>query len=283
LSAIGASGPGVAAAAELPPAARQPLRHLLLTLADNKRILGIRFADAMLGSPSLESGIAAASMAQDEWGHSRLTYALLADFGDDPRTLEHTRDAGAYHVMEVLDEPLGAYPAVVAAALVVDGALRHQYGALVGSRYGPIRNRVQKLLDEEVLHEEFASGWVRRLAQSRMRQEILMHLQRMIPTALRWFGPAEDPEQTLLLADGVVSQGSEELRSDLLARLGPVLEHAGLAEALGLTLSGERWRYLHELDWTTWDPVRRRGAPGGPDPDTIARVRGDRNRIMLVD
>jgi 1,2-phenylacetyl-CoA epoxidase catalytic subunit len=64
-------------AAALPDGARPLLRSLILTLADTKRLLGIRYSDWMLGAPTLETGIAASSMAQDEWGHSRLTYALL--------------------------------------------------------------------------------------------------------------------------------------------------------------------------------------------------------------
>ena len=48
------------------------LRRLILTLADSKRMMGIRYSDWLLGAPSIEAGIAVSSMAQDEWGHARL-------------------------------------------------------------------------------------------------------------------------------------------------------------------------------------------------------------------
>ncbi|MBW3631291.1 MAG: hypothetical protein KY464_18660 [Gemmatimonadetes bacterium] len=43
-------------------AARAALRDLILTLADCKRVLGLRYSDKMLGAPTLEAGIAATPM-----------------------------------------------------------------------------------------------------------------------------------------------------------------------------------------------------------------------------
>src|SRR5688500_19538601 len=79
------------------------VRDLILVLADSKRLLGTRYAEWILGAPELEAGIACASMAQDEWGHSRLLYALLKEFGDEPEDLEHGREAADYYSMEILD------------------------------------------------------------------------------------------------------------------------------------------------------------------------------------
>ena len=49
---------------QIAPEPRQALRDLILALADSKRILGIRYADWVLGAPELEASIAASSMAQ---------------------------------------------------------------------------------------------------------------------------------------------------------------------------------------------------------------------------
>jgi 1,2-phenylacetyl-CoA epoxidase catalytic subunit len=67
----------------LPDDPRAAVRDLVLVLADSKRMLGMRYGQWILGAPELEAGIACASMAQDEWGHGRLLYALLRDFGED--------------------------------------------------------------------------------------------------------------------------------------------------------------------------------------------------------
>jgi 1,2-phenylacetyl-CoA epoxidase catalytic subunit len=261
------------------------LRDLLLCLADNKRILGIRYADRMLGSPSLETGIAAASMAQDEWGHSRLTYALLSDFGDDPVLLEHERGVEEYSSMEHLDRPFGGYPEMIAAALLLDEALTIQYEALGASSYAGARNRVQKILEEELLHARFAAAWAHRLIQSDIKAEFTTILRRMLPEALRWFGPADGRASSRLMDAGVTAAGPEALRRRLVRQVGPVLDRIGVAEEVGLepVSPGTAWRYPEELDWTGWDARRRRSAPGGPEQETVSRVRGDRNRAMLLD
>ena len=108
---------------QLPEGVRGPLRDLILTLADSKRVLGLRYSDRMLGAPTLEAGIAASSMAQDEWGHARLTYALLGDLGDDAKALEHARPASEYRSIELLDHDLAGWSAMTAAGLLLDTAL----------------------------------------------------------------------------------------------------------------------------------------------------------------
>lgn len=268
-------------AAELPDDLRQPLRDLLLALADNKRLLGIRYSDWMLGAPTIESGIAASSMAQDEWGHSRLTYALLADFGDEPKTLEHERSAPEYRSAELLDRPLASWPELIAVALLFDTALSVQYQALLGSRYAPVHNRVQKMLDEERFHFQHAVGWTRRLAQAgTLRDAFVAALQRALPASLRWLGRnGRNP----LLEAGLVREGPDLLRQRLLASVAPILEDCGFTGSLRLTRQDDSWVYEGGLDWEDWDEVTRRSGGEGPDAETLARVRGDRNRIFLME
>lgn len=271
-------------AEQLPDDARTALRSLILTLADTKRLLGIRYSDWMLGAPTLESGIAASSMAQDEWGHARLTYALLSDFGDEPKMLEHEREGGDYRSAEVLDRPLGSWSEMIAMGLLLDTALAVQYGALAESRYTPVHNRVQKLLDEERFHFQHAAGWTRRLAQvDAVRGEFRDALKRLLPAALRWFGQPEGSNERRLLEEEITSEGPDALRSRFLDTVAPVLESTDLARELGLTVRDGEWCYQSELDWSGWDSSRRRAGGEGPDAETIARVRGDKNRAFLMD
>lgn len=282
MSGAAAAGARIDKAEQLAPVVREALRDLLLALADSKRLLGIRYSDWMLGAPTLESGISAASMAQDEWGHSRLTYALLSDFGDAPKALEHERDADAYRSPEPLDSPFGSWAQMIAAALLLDTALSVQYDALLESRYLPAHNRVQKMLDEERFHFQHAVSWTRRLGTSaNTRDEFAAALERLLPVALRWFGRADDAAHQLV-EEGLVRAGPDELRDRLIASVAPILADTGLAERVGLEASGEAWRYGRKLDWSGWDAGRRRGG-GGPDTETLGRVRGDRNRAFLMD
>jgi phenylacetate-CoA oxygenase PaaI subunit len=268
---------------QLPGDARAPLRDLVLALADSKRVLGLRYSNRMLGSPTLEAGIAASSMAQDEWGHARLTYALLGDLGDDPKALEHERTAAEYRSIGALDADLDGWAAMTAAALLVDTALSVQYGALLNSRYTPVHNRVQKLLDEEKFHFQYAAGWARRIAQvPALRGELAGALARYLAPALAWLGRDEDAGTQRLVEEGIVRELPSALRARFLARVGPVLDEVGAAAELGVASGDGGWTYAGALDWAGWNDATRR-AGGSLDEETAARARGDKNRALLMD
>ncbi len=271
-------------AAELGDEARQGLRALILALADSKRVLGLRYSDRMLGAPTLEAGIAASGMAQDEWGHARLTYALLGDFGDDPKALEHERAAAEYASHPALDAGFGSWADFIATILLIDTSLAIQYGALLESRYAPAHNRVQKMLDEERFHFQYAAVWTRRMAATPgVRDELAASLARYLPQALQWLGDDGGAAAKRLVDEGLVSADASTLRARLLARIGPVLADADLAEGLGLVRQdGGAWTYAHPLAWDGWNPSTRRSG-GTLDEETAARARGDRNRAMLLD
>ena len=270
-------------AADLPDDARDALRSLILSLADSKRVQGLRYSDRMLGAPTLEAGIAASSMAQDEWGHARLTYALLGDFGDEPKELEHERPAAEYRSHPALDAEFGSWSDFIACMLLVDTALTAQYAALVGSRYTPVQNRVQKMLDEERFHFQYAAGWTRKIAAvGALRDELAMSLARYLGPALLWLGDDDAPGLRRLLDEGLVTAGASALRGRVLAKVGPLLAETGLAEGLGLAESAGEWTYTRPLDSAGWDEATRRSG-GALDEGTAARARGDRNRALLMD
>jgi ring-1,2-phenylacetyl-CoA epoxidase subunit PaaC len=269
-------------AGTLAPDVAGALRDLILALADGKRLLGMRYAGWVLGAPELEAGIACASMAQDEWGHSRLLYALLKEFGDDPAQLEHFRDAEAYFTPEALDHEPGAWPELVALNAFLDAAFTVQLEALRGSAHGPLAQRVEKVLDEERFHTAHAAAWVRRLARrggngndaAEERRTLADAAGRIVPVALRWL--AADPERAAALREaGIVAASAADLRTRYLERVGGLLELLGASAVGAGAEAGE--------PPAGFDARRRRAVPGGPDAETLARVRGDRNRVFLME
>ena len=261
------------AASDLPDELREPLGKLLLSLADNKRLLGMRFSEWTLGAPTLEAGIACSAMAQDEWGHSRILYAMLKDFGYDPGVLEHDREAAEYLNSELLDMPPDDWLTMIALNALLDTALTVQCEALTESRYSPLHYKVRKLLDEERFHFEHARGWTDRLAGTDAgRQALSEAFGAALDACRRWFGKSDGRIGEALAAEGVVDGTPDELRTRWLDRVGPLLEQAGM------TVNGGS-----DPDWDGWDDSRRRSGSGGPDADTLARVRGDKNRSMLMD
>ena len=270
-------------AEDLPEGVREPMGSLLLVLADNKRLLGMRYADWILGAPALEAGIACSAMAQDEWGHGRTVYAMTKDFGYDPHHLEHEREPDEYRSSELLDRPAEGWPDLLALNLLFDAALTVQFEAMGRSAFEPIHYKVQKLLDEERFHFEHARGWTARLAATeRGRHSLREAFEPVWKACLRWFGPSDDPVAAELEAAGITDAGPDTLRARWLARVAPVVGRAGLDLA---EEAGGGWRSTLDVAWNgDWRPEWRRGPEGaGPDEDTIRRVRGDRNRPLLMD
>lgn len=246
-------------------------RDLILVIADSKRLLGTRYAEWILGAPELEAGIACASMAQDEWGHGRLLYALLKEFGDDVEKLEHARDASEYRNIDVLDKAPASWPEVIVLNALVDAALTVQLEALRESNYLPLKQRVAKLLDEETFHAQHGAAWLRRLAKAspESRAEVKAATAHALPLILRWFGPEGGRNQALLDA-GVATAAGDTLRAQFIARVSPLLD---VVDEKPPT----------HLDFAGFDDTTRRTKGSAPDADTVRRMRGDKNRQFLMD
>lgn len=260
---------------DLPEGVAGHLGGLILSLADNKRLLGIRYSDWLLGAPSVEAGISCSAMAQDEWGHGRILYAMLKDFDRDPSFLEHERPADEYASCELLDADASSWTELIALNLLLDTALSVQFELLLDSTFEPIHYKVRKLLDEERFHFDHARGWTARLGSARAgRDDLTRVFAAAWDPVLRVFGPTDDPMAGTLADAGVTAGGPGAARRVWLERVGPVVEGLGL---------GEKTDAGYEPDWSEWSADRRRAASGGPDEDTLARVRGDRNRALLMD
>lgn len=248
------------------------VHDLILVLADSKRLLGMRYAEWILGAPELETGIACASMAQDEWGHGRLLYALLKEVTDVDR-LEHGREPHDYRNIEVLDHAPADWFDVVAINALVDQALTVQLEALTDSSYAPLKQRVAKLIEEERFHSAHGVAWLKRLAAAgdESRDRIRNAVTKTLAVTARWFGPDSDDARALV-ETGVAAEAGSALRQRYLERVRPLLQLLGVD---GATCANP--------DFAGFDAAARRTAGSFPDAATITRIRGDKNRMFLMD
>ena len=258
---------------ELPAELRGSIRGLILVLADSKRLLGMRYAEWILGAPELEAGIACASMAQDEWGHGRLLYSLLKEFGDDVTEVEHGREPDQYCNLAALDRAPDSWPEFAAMNALADMALTVQLEALTESAYLPLRQRVQKLLEEEQFHAAHGAAWLRRLARGSdaSRAAASSAVATLLPQLLQWFGREEAADP--LHDHSVVSESPSDLRTRFLERITPLLSELD-ASAAPLAIQPR---------FDDFDDATRRPRGSAPDAATIARIRGDKNRAFLMD
>jgi 1,2-phenylacetyl-CoA epoxidase catalytic subunit len=119
--------------------------------------------------------------------------------------------------------------------------------ACVNGSVEVLQHRLRKMLMEERYHFLHGRSWLK----SGVDQA---PLDRAWQEAIEWFGPP-DGETAALHKEARLSMGPVELRR----RLEDQLE----TTAPKVT-----------TDWTTWDPVRRRGRPGAIDERTFGMLRG---------
>lgn len=253
---------------DLDEALKSDLKRLILCLADSKRLLGIRYSDWLLGAPSIEAGIAASGMAQDEWGHARLMYALVKDLGEDPMPLEYDRPPEAYCNCDALDAPAEDWADVVALMAVVDGALTVLLEAFAEGSYEPASGRAGKMIAEEAFHRDMASAWVRRLASGSpdARARLVEACSSRLPRTLAWMGA--DDEAAGRLADAGILPSASEIVRRFTELHGATFAAAGIA--------------MPDPDRSGWDAERGRG-PGHPGMEAVERARGDLNRELFVE
>ncbi len=254
----------------LDDATRAGFESFVVTLADTKRLLGIRYSDWLLGAPSLETGIAASSMCQDEWGHARLLYAMVKDFGKKPIDFEHHREPAQYQSIDALDKTCSDWAGVVAMNLMIDGALSVALEAFSEGSYETARSRVPKMLAEEVFHRDFGVAWFRRLAGANeaAQARLVDATTAVLPRTLAWLAPDDEVHHRLVEAG--ITIGSKALIARFKGMVGPSLELIGVdIDTVSPNLDG-------------WEPARRRG-PGHPDEDAVQRARGDLNRNLFVE
>jgi ring-1,2-phenylacetyl-CoA epoxidase subunit PaaC len=221
-------------------AATATMISLIGSLAENKSALGRRFGEWAVSAPTIESAVAAAAMAQDELGHARSTYPVLAKLGvqRDDDGLEAGRP------LRVIGEELPDWASFIAANLVVDGILTTFVASARESTIEPLAQRARKILQEEGAHRVHAEAWLRRVCRwGGDDLELLSHrIGEMWAQAARWPGPSDHPGYRAAVAEGMVSEGPAEVRGQVRAWLTELLD----AEGVSIELE-------EPTDWTGWD------------------------------
>jgi phenylacetate-CoA oxygenase PaaI subunit len=242
----------------LPHDALPALVDLVVALADNKHALGLRYGEWCTCGPTIEAGVAATAMAQDELGHARVLYGLLEELPGAPRRSEHEWMASDARIVGLLQQPFPGWPHLIVANVLVDQALAAVLETALDSRYLPLRQRARKLIEEEQFHAIHGRGWLRQLAAEgpAVREQLSAVIRRALADALCWFGPETGGALVPLVKAGVLQEAGEGVRQRFLRSVGPLFHASALA--VPLEPDGERWRLTEPLPWSDWDESRRR-------------------------
>jgi len=160
---------------------------LVLTVADNKQQLGLRLSEWMLKGPTLESSVACGAIAAEELGAARVLYPLVAARApEEGRRFRDDRRA-ARNGLRCLDAPFTSWFQVVAALLVVDGALTTVLEALALPPRHPLAVRTARILDDEHFHRAFAAGRVVELGAGVSAERLERAVDDLVPELSAWF------------------------------------------------------------------------------------------------
>jgi ring-1,2-phenylacetyl-CoA epoxidase subunit PaaC len=236
----------------LDPATRDALAELLLTLADDEFVLGFWDSEWTGIAPMLEEDVAMSSVSQDEIGHARAWYELLADLTDDDADrIAFGREPDAYRHAMLMNHARGDWAFTVARRYLYEHADAVRLEALARSSHAPVADLAAKMRREETYHLMHFDVWLKRLAEAggEARERLVEALRQLEPDAQAVFTPLAG--EAALTASGVLAEGLETLRGRWLDRVRPALAGFGLPAPSdeGAPASDGRTRRTDDFAW----------------------------------
>ena len=238
-----------AVAPELDTATRSALAELLLSLADDEFVIGFWDSEWTGIAPMLEEDVATSSIAQDELGHARALYELVAELTtDDADRIAYGRDADAFRHAALLNHARGDWAFSVARRYLYETADAVRLTALARSSHAPLALLAGKMRREETYHLLHAEAWLRRLAEG-TPDRLGSALQTLWGDAQEVFAPLAGEE--MLVRDTLLPEPMRALHADWEARVRRAIEPiAGTLPAASPTLDGRErrtddFRWLH--------------------------------------
>ena len=149
-------------------------RELLLQIADDELVLGWRNSEWTGIAPVLEEDVAFSSIAQNEIGHARALYSLLADDADAlalDRAPDEYRCAPLVELRFVPD-----WARTIARHVLYEAADELRIDRLKTSSDTAVAGLAAKIDREEVYHRLHAQMWAERLAGEPRYREALDEL-----------------------------------------------------------------------------------------------------------
>ena len=140
---------------------------LLLAIADDELVLGWRNSEWTGIAPFLEEDVAFSSIAQNEIGHARALYELVAaELGTTADELAFDRQPEEYRCSPLVELRRLEWARTIARHWLYETADEIRLGALIASDDAEIAGIARKMDREEAYHRMHAEMWVERLLSS---------------------------------------------------------------------------------------------------------------------
>jgi ring-1,2-phenylacetyl-CoA epoxidase subunit PaaC len=209
----------------LDTAARAALAGLLLSVADDEFVIGFWDSEWTGIAPMLEEDVATSSIAQDEIGHARALYELLAELTDDDADrIAYGRAPADFRHAALLNHARGDWGFSVARRYLYETADAIRLAALASSSHDPLAALAGKMRREETYHLLHADAWLRRLAEAgpETRDRLATALHGLWPDAHEVFAPLTGEDE--LVRAGLLPKPMSALHADWQRQVRPVLE-----------------------------------------------------------
>src|SRR5438445_8669541 len=152
-------------AADLSGPTRDALAKLLLGIADDEFVIGFWDSEWTGIAPMLEEDVATSSISQDEIGHARALYEMLAELtGQDADEIAFGRTPDAYRHAALMNHARTDWAFTIARRYLYETADAVRLEALARSSYEPLAQLTAKMRREERYHLMHLDSWLRRLA-----------------------------------------------------------------------------------------------------------------------
>jgi ring-1,2-phenylacetyl-CoA epoxidase subunit PaaC len=213
----------------LEPNARDAVAELLLTMADDEFVIGFWDSEWTGIAPMLEEDVAFSSIAQDEIGHAKVWYEMLAQLtGETADRVAFGRQPEQYRHAALVDHGRGDWAFSIARKWLYETADAVRLDALKDATFEPLAQVVAKVRREERYHLMHLDAWLRRLAarDGEPRERLANALATLGPDAASVFTPLAGEEQ--LTDTGILGAPMSGLAERWSAEVEGVLDGLGL-------------------------------------------------------
>jgi len=239
---------------DLDPTTRDALAELLLAMADDEFVLGFWDSEWTGIAPILEEDVAMSSVSQDEIGHARALYELLAEVtGGDADQIAFGRPAEGYRHAALMNHARSDWAFTIARRFLYEHADAVRLESLAASSYQPLADLAVKMRREETYHILHFDLWLKRLAEGgdESHARLAAGIDRLWPDAQTVFAPLAG--EACLVAARILPDTLEAMRARWLERIRPRLEAAhlpvpttpGSPGADGRTQRTDEFAWLH--------------------------------------
>jgi ring-1,2-phenylacetyl-CoA epoxidase subunit PaaC len=239
---------------ELDRETRDALAELLLAMADDEFVLGFWDSEWTGIAPILEEDVAMSSVSQDEIGHAKALYELLAELtGEDADKIAFGRPADAYRHAALMNHARTDWAFSIARRFLYEHADAVRLESLAASTYQPLADLVVMMRRAETYLLLHFALWLRRLAEGGddSHTRLTEAIGALWSDAQAVFAPLAG--EACLVAARILPESLEALRSRWLERVTARLHASGLSvpqtserpSADGRTRRSDEFVWLH--------------------------------------